>query len=138
MQSCSSEHLRQSQVLLVCRKWSLGPAPFSQFPFSLLCVCIFKTYSTQILPFCYSLLASPESLIKAKHELLTHWISSGSSTFGSIRLEGRTRDRRRACRSSSARPLDTELILTHFSVGPRSKSSRVFTILNRASSCKCR
>lgn len=67
---------------------------------------------------------------------LTHWISSGLSTLGSIRLEGRTRDCSKLSRSPSARPLDTALIRTHFSVGPRSKFSRVFTILERASPCR--
>lgn len=65
--------------------------------------------------------------------VLTHLISSTFSTFGSIMLEGRVLDCKSTSRSSSARPLDTEFILTHFSAWPKSNSSRVFTMLSLAS-----
>lgn len=65
--------------------------------------------------------------------VLTHFISSTFSTFGSIMLEGRVLDCKITSRSSSARPLDTEFILTHFSAWPKSNSSRVLTTVSLAS-----
>lgn len=65
--------------------------------------------------------------------VLTHFISSTFSTFGSIMLEGRVLDCKSTSRSSSARPLDTEFILTHFSAWPKSNSSRVLTTVSLAS-----
>lgn len=65
--------------------------------------------------------------------VLTHLISSTFSTFGSIMLEGRVLDCKSTSRSSSARPLDTEFILTHFSAWPKSNSSRIFTMVSLAS-----
>lgn len=49
---------------------------------------------------------------------------------------GRTAARRMTCRSASAKPLDTEFTLTHFSVRPKSSSANILGIVSRASVCK--
>lgn len=67
---------------------------------------------------------------------LTHLTSSVSSTLGSMMAGGRTSACRMTCRSASARPLDTELTLTHFSVRPKSSSASIRGMVSLASVCK--
>lgn len=49
---------------------------------------------------------------------------------------GRTSAWRMTCRSASARPLETEFTLTHFSVRPRSSSASILGIVSLASVCE--
>lgn len=67
---------------------------------------------------------------------LTHLTSSVSSTLGSMIAGGRTSACRMTCRSASARPLDTEFTLTHFSVRPKSSSANIRGMVSLASVCK--
>lgn len=67
---------------------------------------------------------------------LTQCTSSVPSTLGSMRAGGSTSACRMTWRSSSARPLDTELTRTHFSVRPRSSSASMAAMVSRAADCK--
>lgn len=58
------------------------------------------------------------------------------STLGNMMAGGRTSAWRMTCRSASARPLETEFTLTHFSVRPRSSSASILGIVSLASVCE--
>lgn len=74
--------------------------------------------------------------LQARSVDLTHLTSSVSSTLGSMMAGGRTSACRMTCRSASARPLDTEFTLTHFSVRPKSSSANIRGMVSLASVCK--
>lgn len=67
---------------------------------------------------------------------LTHCTSCVSSTLGNMMARGRTLAFKITSRSASAKPLDTEFTLTHFSVRPRSNSASILGIVSLASVCE--
>lgn len=92
------------------------------------CCCLFKKRDTRVL--------KEDFQRYDKHVDLTHLTSSVSSTLGNMMAGGRTAACRMTCRSASAKPLDTEFTLTHFSVRPKSSSVNILGIVSRASVCK--
>lgn len=92
------------------------------------CCCLFKKCDTRVL--------KEDFQRYDKHVDLTHLTSSVSSTLGNMMAGGRTAACRMTCRSASAKPLDTEFTLTHFSVRPKSSSANILGIVSRASVCK--
>lgn len=92
------------------------------------CCCLFKKCDTRVL--------KKDFQRYDKHVDLTHLTSSVSSTLGNMMAGGRTAACRMTCRSASAKPLDTEFTLTHFSVRPKSSSANILGIVSRASVCK--
>lgn len=78
---------------------------------------------------------SRSSCKAGKYLELTHCTSCVSSTLGNMMAGGRTSACRMTCRSASAKPLDTEFTLTHFSVRPRSSSANILGMVSLASAC---